>query len=69
MGPMSRSEWTMLAVFAIMLFFWIFGDHWNISACTTALFGLCLLFITDVIEWKDVLAEHEAWHPLSGWLF
>ena len=64
MGPMARSEWTMLGVFGIMLFLWVFGDNWGISACTTALLGLCLLFVMDVLDWKDVLAEHEAWHTL-----
>ncbi len=64
MGPMTPPEWTMLGVFAIMLFLWVFGDTWQISACTTALLGLCLLLITGVLNWQDILAEHEAWHTL-----
>ncbi len=64
MGPMKKAEWTMLGIFCFMLFFWIFGDHWGITATTTALMGLSLLLLTDVLNWKDVLNEHEAWHVL-----
>ncbi len=64
MGSMSRVEWTMLGIFFFMLFFWVFGERWGITATTTALMGLCLLLITNVLEWKDILNEHEAWHTL-----
>jgi DASS family divalent anion:Na+ symporter len=64
MGPLSRPEWTMLGIFSIMLFLWVFGENWGVSACATALLGLCLLFISGVLDWKDVLNEHEAWHTL-----
>ncbi|MCX7338851.1 MAG: anion permease [Alphaproteobacteria bacterium] len=64
MGPISGSEWIMLGVFSMMLFLWIFGKQWGISTCTTALLGLCLLLVTKVLTWKDILEEHEAWHIL-----
>jgi DASS family divalent anion:Na+ symporter len=62
MGPMSAREWIMVGVFAFMLFFWIFGSHWHIEATTTALVGVCLLLLTKVLSWEDVLNEKEAWH-------
>lgn len=62
MGPMSRDEWIMVGVFILMLFFWIFGSHWNIESTTTALAGVCLLLLANVLNWEDVLNEKEAWH-------
>lgn len=62
MGPMKLQEWIMVGVFSFMLFFWIFGAHWGIEATTTALIGVCLLLLTRVLSWDDVLNEKEAWH-------
>jgi DASS family divalent anion:Na+ symporter len=67
MGPFSRNEWSMLAAFGVMLTLWVMGDHIGISATVTALIGLSILLITDVINWNDVLNEHEAWNILI-WL-
>lgn len=64
MGPMSKAEWTMTGVFCLMLSLWIFGDKIGVTATTTALLGLCLLLVTGVLTWKDVLNEHDAWHTL-----
>ncbi len=62
MGPMTGKEWIMTGVFSFMLFFWIFGHHWNIEATTTALMGVGLLLLMGVLTWDDVLNEKEAWH-------
>ncbi len=68
MGPMKPKEWIMLAIFSVMLFLWMFGEKsLGVNACTTSLIGLCLLLLTNIINWKDVLEEHEAWNTLT-WL-
>lgn len=67
MGPLSRSEWLMLGTFSLMLFLWIFGEAWHITATLTALIGLSTLLITNVLTWDDVLSEKEAWNTLI-WL-
>jgi len=75
MGPMSAKEWTMSGIFFIMLVLWIVGEKSEfadifgatVSAPTAALLGLCLLLCANVIDWRDVLTEHEAWHTLV-WL-
>lgn len=67
MGPMSTKEWIMSLVFLVVLILWIVGKSLGIDATTAALLGLCLLIIFDIIEWNDVLGEHEAWHTLT-WL-
>lgn len=62
MGPMTHKEWIMVGVFIFMLFFWIFGAHWKIEPTTTALVGVCMLLLTGVLNWDDVLNEKEGWH-------
>lgn len=62
MGPMSHQEWIMVGVFAFMLFFWVFGFHWGIDPSTTALAGVCMLLLSNVLTWEDVLNEKEGWH-------
>lgn len=64
MGPMSRSEWLMLAIFMVMLVLWIGGESMGINSTTTALMGLCLLLLTKILTWEDMLNEKEAWHTL-----
>jgi DASS family divalent anion:Na+ symporter len=67
MGGMSRDEWIMIAVFVGMLILWIFGSSFGVHACTTSLVGLSALIMTGVLNWKDILNEHEGWHTLV-WL-
>ncbi|MBM3632954.1 MAG: anion permease [Alphaproteobacteria bacterium] len=62
MGPMTGKEWIMVGVFIFMLFFWIVGSRWNIEPTTTALVGVCMLLLSNVLTWEDVLNEKEAWH-------
>lgn len=64
MGPMSTKEWTMAGIFVLMLISWIFGESYGITTTTTSLVGVCLLLMTKIISWDDVLAEKEAWHTL-----
>lgn len=67
MGAMSHQEWMMVCVFAVLLLLWMFGDSINVKAGTAALVGLCLMLGFKIIDWKDVLAETEAWHTFT-WL-
>jgi DASS family divalent anion:Na+ symporter len=65
MGKMRSEEWTMLAVFFLLLFLWIFGDQLaQIDSATTALSGLGVLLVTGVLTWKDILEEEGAWDTL-----
>ena len=64
MGPTTRPERTMLAVFALVLLLWLTGEWHGISATTVAYLGLCLLLLTRVLEWQDLLDEKGAWDSL-----
>ena len=71
MGPMSRGEWIMLAIFGLLLLLWagipamIFGPAAAVDATTTAFIGLSLLLLTGVLTWDDVLKEKSAWDTIT----
>ena len=67
MGPMTTQEITMCMVFLTMVGLWIFGDHFDIPSVTAGLFGVCVLLITGILTWQDILNEHEAWSTVI-WL-
>jgi DASS family divalent anion:Na+ symporter len=65
MGKMRRDEWVMLGVFFLLLLLWILGDQLaKIDSATTALVGLSVLLISNVLTWKDILHEEGAWDTL-----
>ncbi len=77
MGGMKVKEITMLATFFVLIIFWITGAKYGISATTTALIGLAILFITKTINFDDAISDKGAWHTflwfatlvmLSGYL-
>jgi L-tartrate/succinate antiporter len=64
MGRITRREVSMalLALFALTL--WVFAAEW-INVTTAALVTLCLMLLTRVIRWDDVLAHGRAWNALT----
>lgn len=70
LGKMHTDEKIMLGVFAILLLLWagipakIFGAAYVVNATTTALIGLVLLLLTDVLKWEDILKEKSAWDTI-----
>jgi len=67
MGKLKSQEWVMLGTFGILLTLWIIGGHFEISATTAAFLGLAILLSTGVLDWDDILKEHNAWHTFI-WL-
>jgi len=67
MGAVKQEEWMVISIFVLMLTLWIGGEKWGINPSVTALLGVCLLLVTKVITWDDMLREREAWHTLV-WL-
>lgn len=65
MGPFKKSELSMVAVFLLVLFLWIFGGNLKIDATTTALIGLAVLLLTQVLTWEDIKKEQGAWDTLT----
>ena len=69
-GPMSRGEWIMLAIFALLLLLWadipamLLGAGWKVDPTTTAFIGLSLLLLSGVLTWDDILQEKSAWDTI-----
>lgn len=61
MGPMSRNEWILAAVFAGVCSLWVTSTWNKIDITLTALFGAAALLVTGVLTWEDVKGERSAW--------
>jgi DASS family divalent anion:Na+ symporter len=64
MGPMTRDERVMVAVFSLLLVLWLTGEWHGVSAIAVALLGVSLLLVTRVLDWRDILSETGAWDGL-----
>ena len=60
MGPVSKKELIMLGLGILALVMWIFGKQIGVNGTTAALAVLCLLVLTDVITWEDVITNKAA---------
>lgn len=67
MGPVKKSEKQMIVSFILMIILWVFGKQLHVNTTITAIIGLCILLILNVVEWKDVTSERSAWNILL-WL-
>jgi DASS family divalent anion:Na+ symporter len=61
MGPMRWPERVMLLVFALVAGLWMTTAWHGLNYAVVALVGICVLLLTGVLEWEDVLAERGAW--------
>lgn len=64
MGPIKQNEWIMFAVFVFLVALWIAGPLWDIKATVTALIGLVILLVANVLNWQDIRSEQDAWETL-----
>ena len=62
MGKVSRNELMMLGMGLLALVLWVFGKQIGINGTTAALAVLCLLVLSDVITWDDVLSNKGAFN-------
>lgn len=65
MGPMSKPEKAMTAVFIVALVLWVAGSVIHIDATVTAFIALSLLLVFGVLSWSDVTHETGAWNTLT----
>jgi divalent anion:Na+ symporter, DASS family len=61
LGPMARGEKLMLAVFLLVAILWMTSAFHNLHYTAVALVGICVLLLTGVLDWSDVLGERGAW--------
>ncbi len=63
MGTITRREVMMAAIAVLALVLWIFGGE-RLNPATVALIALCLMILTRLLDWSDVLADKDAWRVL-----
>jgi DASS family divalent anion:Na+ symporter len=61
MGPVSRDQKLVLIVFVGVCGLWLTSSLHGVSAELVALAGACLLLLTGVLRWDDVIRESAAW--------
>lgn len=62
MGRMTWREKVMLLVFAFVALMWSTTNRLHgVDYSVVAMAGVCLLLLTNVINWEDALAERAAW--------
>ena len=60
----ARGERLLLAVFSLVLLLWLASEWIALSATAVACFGVAMLLLTRVLDWKDILEEKGAWDAL-----
>jgi len=61
MGPMSKGEKILMSVFVGALSLWSTTSMTGFSSAFIALTGVCVMLLTSVLTWDDVLGEKNAW--------
>jgi divalent anion:Na+ symporter, DASS family len=61
MGPMTRTEGTLLLVLMTVIAAWITQPFHGISTVVIALTGLCALLLLRVLTWDEVAGHTKAW--------
>ena len=61
MGPLSRSEWITLLVFAGVGLMWLTTVWHGVDVTLVALVGLGVLLVTGTMTWQTAAAERSAW--------
>jgi len=62
MGSISKNELLMLGFGLLALAMWIFGKQIGVNGTTAALAVLCLIVLTGVITWEDVITNKGAFN-------
>jgi DASS family divalent anion:Na+ symporter len=61
MGKTKWSEWVMLLVFALIAALWMTPKLTGFHYATVAMVGICILLLSGVLNWEDLIAERPAW--------
>ncbi len=63
-GPMTTAEKIVLAVFIGALVLWATSTITKLNATLVALLGVCVMLVTEVLTWKDILDDKGPWDTL-----
>jgi DASS family divalent anion:Na+ symporter len=57
LGALTRDEWITAAIFAFMVFGWVFADALQLNVTSVAFLGFGLLLMTNVLTLSDISTE------------
>ena len=63
-GPMTTAEKVVLAVFIGALLLWSTSTITKLNATLVALIGVCVMLMSNVLTWKDILDDKGPWDTL-----
>jgi L-tartrate/succinate antiporter len=63
MGPLSRPEKVLLVLVATALGLWVLAGRW-VDPALGGLLVVCLMLLSGVVTWDDVLGNRPAWNTL-----
>jgi DASS family divalent anion:Na+ symporter len=61
MGPLARVEKVLLGVFVLVVLLWMTSPLHGVDSTVIALFGISILLVARVLEWRDITDETHAW--------
>jgi DASS family divalent anion:Na+ symporter len=64
LGPVSKNEVGLTAVFIAMIVFWSFGAMFGIDATVVAIIGVLTLVAMNILSWDELMGEKGAWDTL-----
>jgi len=64
MGPLTRKEVLLMVFVGCALALWIFADAY-ISPTTVALLVICMMLLTGVITWAQMMQNKDAWNTFA----
>ncbi len=64
MGSITKKELMMLGYAVLALILWIFDKQVGVNGTVSAVLVLCLMVLSDIISWEDVITNKSAWNVL-----
>ena len=61
LGPITRAEKILLAVFILIVALWVTAPFHGIDSTVVALVGIAILLVTRILSWDDLINERHAW--------
>lgn len=61
LGPLTLHEKILLAVFVVVVILWMTAPLHGVDSTVIALFGISILLVANVLEWRDIIDEVHAW--------